>query len=114
MAHITSYKPGAVALLGADFFNEADVLADPDLSIRIRILDELKAVRVDVTELIGGLVLIENPSVGKFQFRHTVITNDRANQHVWMHEWTAASAVPPAPEVVNDDCFLVKATDFPP
>lgn len=111
---LTRYQPGAVALLGVNIVNELGVAADPDVSIRIRILDELNVLLVDLTEPIGGLVNIENPSVGRYQFRHAVVTNDPTDQHIHQHEWTGISAVPPAPTVVGKpSCFLVEATDFP-
>lgn len=111
---LTRYQPGTIALLGANLVNELGAAADPDVSIRIRILDELGVVIVDQTEVIGGLVDIENPSVGRYQFRHTVTTNDATDQHIHQHEWTSISATPPAPTVKGKpSCFLVEATDFP-
>lgn len=113
---LTRYQPGpeTVALLGADFVNEDGVAANADVSVRVRIIDELKAVVVDLTEPVGALVNIENPSAGRYQFRHVVTTNDPDDQHIWQHEWTTLSAVPPAPSVkLKPSCFLVEATDFP-
>lgn len=114
MAEPVRYQPGSIALLGVDLVNELGVAADPDVDIRIRILDDLGAVVVDVTEAIGGLVSIENPAVGRYQYRHTVTTNDPTADTLWQHEWTGTSATPPAPTVKGKpSCFIVEATDFP-
>ncbi len=116
MAEPRRYQPGpgSVALLGADFSNELGVAANPDDTVRVRIIDENSVVVTDITESIGLLSQIENPAVGRFQYRHPVTTNDRTQDHVWQHEWTATSITPPAPTVKGKpSCFLVEATDFP-
>ena len=114
MSDPTRYQPGTVALLGADLVDESGAAADPDATIRVRILDDLGALIVDLTETIGALSSIENPSVGRYQYRHAVTTNDPTADTIWQHEWTGTSTTPPAPTVKGKpSCFLVEATDFP-
>jgi hypothetical protein len=88
----TEYYIGSVALLRVTFKDEDGNIADPTTNVTIIIIDQNDTEVVNITEAIGALSLIENPSTGVYQYRHTVVSGDPTRQEEWQYRFKCTSA----------------------